>query len=55
VLEIIADASEILGDRRTALGYINRALQKGATLDSFSDNADLQELLKDPGVHAAVK
>jgi len=55
VLEIIADASEILGDRRTALGYINRALQKGATLDSFSDNADLQQLLKDPGVHAAVK
>lgn len=50
VLQEIADASEKLGDRKTALGYINRALQKGATIDSLASDPDLQELLKDPGV-----
>jgi tetratricopeptide (TPR) repeat protein len=55
VLQSIADASEILGDRRAALEYINRALQKGTTLDSLASDVELQALLKDPGLHAAAK
>ncbi|MGA9565553.1 MAG: protein kinase [Candidatus Korobacteraceae bacterium] len=55
VLQSIADAAEKIGDRKAALEYSNRALQKGATWDSLIGDADLQELLKDPGLHAPVK
>lgn len=48
VLQTIADAAEKLGDRKAALEYSYRALQKGATLDSLAGDADLQALLKDP-------
>jgi eukaryotic-like serine/threonine-protein kinase len=53
VLQMIADAAEKIGDRKAALQYSNRALQKGATWDSLIGDADLQKLLKDPGLHAA--
>lgn len=55
VLQEVADAAEKLGDRKAALGYINRALQKGATIDSLASDPDLQELLKDPGVKLPAK
>ncbi len=54
VLQIIADAAEKIGDRKAALEYSNRALQKGATRDSLIGDADLQELVKDPGLHAPI-
>ena len=55
VLQTIADAAEKLGDRKAALGYITRALQKGATLDSLTSDADLQALLKDPAFRVPAK
>ena len=48
VLQVLADAAEKLGDRKAALEYTSRALQRGATIDSFTADADLQALLKDP-------
>jgi serine/threonine-protein kinase len=55
VLQEVADAAEKLGDRKAALGYINRALQKGATIDSLASDPDLQELVEDPGVKLPAK
>jgi tetratricopeptide (TPR) repeat protein len=55
VLQTIADAAEKLGDRKAALGYITRALQKGATLDSLTSDADLQALLNDPAFRVPAK
>jgi eukaryotic-like serine/threonine-protein kinase len=55
VLQEVGDAAEKLGDRKAALGYINRALQKGATVDSLDSDPDLQELVKDPGVKLPAK
>ncbi len=55
VLQEVGDAAEKLGDRKAALGYINRALQKGATIDSLASDPDLQELVKDPGVKLPAK
>jgi hypothetical protein len=37
------------------LEYVTQALQKGATLDSFTGDADLQALLKDPGFKVPAK
>lgn len=48
VLQVLAEAAEKLGDRKAALEYTSHALQKGATIDSFTADADLQALLKDP-------
>ena len=55
ILQEVADAAEKLGDRKAALEYINRALQKGATIDSLASDPDLQELVKDPGVRLPAK
>jgi tetratricopeptide (TPR) repeat protein len=55
VLQILAEAAEKLGDRKEALEYVTQALQKGATLDSFTGDADLQALLKDPGFKVPAK
>jgi serine/threonine-protein kinase len=55
VLQEVADAAEKLGDRKAALEYINRALQKGATIDSLASDPDLREPLKDLGVKLPAK
>lgn len=55
VLQELADAAEKLGDRKTALGYIDRALKKGATLDSLASDPDLQQLVRDPGLQSMAK
>jgi len=55
VLQILAEATEKLGDRKAALEYVAQALQKGATLDSLSSDPDLQALLKDPGFRLPAK
>jgi eukaryotic-like serine/threonine-protein kinase len=55
VLQELADAAEKLGDRKVALGYIDRALRKGDTMDSLATDPDLQELVKAPGLHPQAK
>ena len=48
VLEVVGSAYEIMGDRRQALEYIRRALQKGYALDQVKNDPDLQGLIADP-------
>ena len=51
VLSNIVDVYELVGDRRHAIEYLQRALQKGFTLDQAKTDPDIQALLHDPGFH----
>jgi eukaryotic-like serine/threonine-protein kinase len=55
ILELAGETYENLGDRRLALEYIERALQKGYSLDDLKSNPDLQNLLSDPNFRPGVK
>jgi|HubBroStandDraft_4_1064222.scaffolds.fasta_scaffold09450_3 serine/threonine protein kinase/tetratricopeptide (TPR) repeat protein len=48
VLELAGETYENLGDRPRALEYIEKALQKGYSLDDLKSSPDLQDLLFDP-------
>ena len=48
VLELAGETYENLGDRPRALEYIQKALQKGYSLDDLKSSPDLQNLLYDP-------
>ncbi len=48
VLSNIASTYEVLHDRRKALEYVRKALQKGLPLDVFTNDPEMQQLLKDP-------
>jgi eukaryotic-like serine/threonine-protein kinase len=48
VLANVGSAYEDIGDRRKALEYIRRALQKGYALDQVKNDPDLQGLIADP-------
>jgi tetratricopeptide (TPR) repeat protein len=48
VLENIGETYETLGDRKQALEYIEKSLQKGYSLESLKDSPDLKNLLSDP-------
>jgi eukaryotic-like serine/threonine-protein kinase len=48
VLANVGSAYEDIGDRRQALEYIRRALQKGYALDQVKNGPDLQGLIADP-------
>ena len=48
VLSNVAIAYEMLHDRRHALEYVRRALQKGLPLNEVTTDPDMQQLLKDP-------
>jgi eukaryotic-like serine/threonine-protein kinase len=55
ILELAGETYENLGDRRRALEYIERALQKGYSLDDLKGNPDLQNLLTDPNFRPNAK
>src|SRR5262249_26631061 len=47
VLQNVADAYEILNDRRNALRSVEKALQHGASLEDLQSDPELQSLLQD--------
>ena len=51
VLSNIVDVYELVGDRRHAIEYLEKALQKGFTLDQAKTDPDIQALLHDPEFH----
>ncbi len=55
VLEIIGEAYEVLGDRRHALEYIEKSLDKGFSMDTLKANPTVQNLLSDPNFRAHYK
>jgi len=55
ILELAGETYENLGDRRQALEYIERALQKGYSLDDLKSDPDLQNLLSDPNFRPNAK
>jgi serine/threonine protein kinase/tetratricopeptide (TPR) repeat protein len=48
VLDDVAVAYEILGERRLALKYIHQALQKGYPVQQVTSDPDMQRLVQDP-------
>jgi eukaryotic-like serine/threonine-protein kinase len=52
ILSNIADVYELLGDRRRAVEYLEKALQKGYTLDQAKTDPDMRSLLQDPSFRA---
>jgi len=48
VLENVGEAYEVLGDRKHAIEYIEKAMQKGYSLDEIRSDAVLKNLLSDP-------
>ncbi len=51
VLSNVADTYEILGDRHRALEYLEKALQKGYSVDQAKGDPDMQGMLQDPALH----
>jgi serine/threonine-protein kinase len=51
ILSDVGVAYENMGDRVHALEYIEKALEKGFTLDQLRDEPTLQSLLQDPRLH----
>jgi eukaryotic-like serine/threonine-protein kinase len=52
VLSNVADIYELLGDRRNAIAYLEKALQKGFTLDQAKTDPDMRSLLLDSRFHS---
>jgi eukaryotic-like serine/threonine-protein kinase len=48
VLEGVGETYERLGDRKTALQYIEKALEKGYSLEALKSDPSLKNLLSDP-------
>ena len=48
VLETIGETYETLGDRNRAIGYIEKSVEKGYSMDSLKDEPALKSLLSDP-------
>jgi serine/threonine-protein kinase len=48
VFELAGETYETLGDRRHALENVEKALQKGYSLDDLKDTPELKNLLSDP-------
>jgi serine/threonine-protein kinase len=55
VLENIGETYETLGDRRHAIEYIEKSLQKGYSLDSLKNTPALKNLLSDPNFRPSSK
>jgi eukaryotic-like serine/threonine-protein kinase len=55
VLELVGETYENLGDRPLALEYIEKAVQKGYSLDDLKSSPDLQGVLSDPNFRSATK
>jgi len=55
VLELVGETYENLGDRPRALEYIEKAVQKGYSLDDLKSSPDLQGVLSDPNFRPTTK
>jgi eukaryotic-like serine/threonine-protein kinase len=55
VLELAGESYENLGDRPHALEYIEKALQKGYSLDDLKSSPDIQGVLSDPNFRSNTK
>ena len=55
VLGDIASAFEYLGDRRQAIQYAQRAVQKGYPFEQFANDPDMQSLILDPNFRSRAK
>jgi serine/threonine-protein kinase len=55
VLSNVGEAYELMGNRRQALEYIHRSLQKGYPLDQITNDPSLQALVADPKFRIGAK
>ena len=55
ILRRVAEAYEALGDRASAVEWINRAVAKGYPLDDLRKDPDMQGILGDPRFKAPSK
>ena len=55
ILGDIATAFEYLGDRRQAIQYAQRAIQKGYPFEQFANDPDMQSLILDPNFRLRAK
>ena len=55
VLQAVAAVYERLGDRKAALSYLEKALQKGYPLQSLKNDPTFQSLLSDPNFRPGTK
>src|SRR5947208_139020 len=55
ILGDIATAFEYLGDRRQAIQYAQRAIQKGYPFEQFANDPDMQSLILDPNFRPRAK
>jgi serine/threonine-protein kinase len=55
VLVTLGGAREALGDRREAIQFIQKGIQKGYTLDDLQRDPDMQGLLSDPSFKVVAK
>ena len=51
----VADAYELMGDRRQAVVYIERALKHGLKADEVRGDPYMQSILKDPALKSSLK
>jgi eukaryotic-like serine/threonine-protein kinase len=51
----VADAYELLGDRRQAVLYVERALKAGLKPDQLRIDPEIQSALQDPALHSVLK
>ena len=55
VLEHVGETYELLGDRKQAIDYIEKSLQKGYSLDVLKGDPNLKNLLSDPNFRPSSK
>ncbi|MCU1252655.1 MAG: serine/threonine protein kinase with repeat [Edaphobacter sp.] len=55
VLSNVGEAYELMGNRRQALEYIHKSLQKGTPLDQITNDPSLQALVADPKFRSGSK
>jgi eukaryotic-like serine/threonine-protein kinase len=51
----VADAYELLGDRRQAVSYLTRALKSGLKVDELRSDPEIQAVLQDPVIRPLLK
>jgi hypothetical protein len=49
VLDDVANTYEVLGERRLALKYVQKAIEKGYPAQQVINDPDMQSLILDPG------
>jgi Flp pilus assembly protein TadD len=55
ILANIGEAYEDLGERREAIKFLERSMEKGTAIEDLRANAALQDLLSDPNFRPPIK